>query len=578
MTEHPERETDVLIAGAGPTGLTIAIELRRRDVDCLVVEKTDSTVDTSRALAIQPRTLQAFDDMGVLDPVLEEGLRVEGATAYQGSTELFRLDMDALRRPSPYPFLWWLPQYRTEDILLDRLEELGGEVLFERELTGFGQDGESVTATIEQAAEDADATETITASWLVGCDGAHSRVRKTLGRSLEGVTTEQEILVADAEVDWTIPEREGSIWFHEEGVLAALPMADELWRLFVDVTPIPEDERPEATSDVLQRILRERTSHPNVTVGEAAWTSNYVANQRMVREYRHGRVFLAGDAAHVHNPLGGQGMNLGIQDAYNLAWKLALVVEGSAPDSLLDTYGEERLPAARAVLNETGSSGALLVTSNPVIQRVRDTLLPRVLASERLQSRLYRSMTQLEVDYRESSLSDLHVESPLRSLFGSSQSPLRQAQREWNAPKAGDRSPDGPCRRPDEESGRLYDELHDQTQFVLLVFAGTAPPDSDPAVEVARTVEEQSGGLLQSLLVVPAESRVPDGSSGSVVVDDTGDLHSQYGGATSAAYLLRPDDHVAFRSAPARTDPILDYLDEQELTATGEPIPAQAPS
>jgi 2-polyprenyl-6-methoxyphenol hydroxylase-like FAD-dependent oxidoreductase len=579
MTEHTERETDVLIAGAGPTGLALAIELRRRDVDCLVVEKTDSTVETSRALAIQPRTLQIFEDMGVLDPVLDEGMRVEGATVYHGATELFRLDVDALDPPSPYPFMWWLPQYRTETILLDRLEALGGEVVFECELTGFGQAEESVTATVEHSQGESERTETVTASALVGCDGAHSRVRETLGQPLEGVTTEQELLVADVTLDWDRPQSEGAIWFHEDGVFAALPMVDDLWRLFVDVTPIPAAERPDATPDVLQRLLRTRTDNPNVAVGEATWTSSFVANQRMVRQYRHGQVFLAGDAAHVHNPLGGQGMNLGIQDAANLGWKLAEVLGRSAHDSLLDTYGEERIPAARAVLDETGASGALLVTGNPTVQRLRDTVLPRVIASRRLQSRIFRTVTQLDVDYRESSLSSVQVESPLRSLFDSRSSPLRQARDAWTAPKAGDRAPDGPCSRSSSDVTRLYDELHGPTEWTLLVFAGAAPPDSDPAIDVVQTVDEQAGGIVQSLLVVPHESRLPEEPPAvSVLLDESGELHRQYGADTSAAYLLRPDDHVAFRYAPLRADPILAYLDEQGVAAAAIDQSTRSPS
>jgi 2-polyprenyl-6-methoxyphenol hydroxylase-like FAD-dependent oxidoreductase len=473
--------------------------------------------------------------------------------------------MDALSG-TPYPFLWWLPQNRTERALLDRLEELGVEVEFERELTGFGQNREEITAWVEDAdgpgdtdGHDSDGGEEITAKWLLGCDGAHSRVRRTLGRELKGVTTTQEILVADVALHWERPGQEGAIWLHENGVAAVLPMWGEgNWRLFLDVTPIPEPYRPDATRDVLERILRNRTSYPDVTVTETLWTSNYVANQRMVDGYRHGRVFLAGDAAHVHNPLGGQGMNLGIGDAYNLAWKLALVHEGNAPDRLLDTYDEERIPVAEAVIEETGFSGSLLITANPAVRRVRDTVIPRVVGPGPVQRRIFRSLSMLETNYRGRSLSRVDVQSPLSGLSGNSwRDAVRRAHSDWTAPKAGDRAPDAPCRRPDGTETSLYELLHDRSEFVLLLFSG---PDGDerPLAPIAGGLDREA---VYPILVIP-DAQDPREFDGTTVIDGDGRFHDRYGAVRQTSYLLRPDDHVALRAQPARREALDAYLEE----------------
>lgn len=489
-------------------------------------------------------------------------MRINGATVYYRQRELSRLDMDNLGS-TPYPFLWWLPQNRTERILVDRLQELDGAVEFERELIDFEQVDDAVRATVVDAAGGGDETDSITANWLIGCDGAHSQVRDTLGRKLQGETLEQEMLVADVIADWQRPANEGALWLHEEGILAALPMLGENeWRLFVDVSPTPPDQRPEATRDVLQRLVRQRTND-DVTIHDAPWTSNFVTNQRMVSGYRSGRVFLAGDAAHVHSPLGGQGMNLGIQDAYNLAWKLALVCEERAATELLDTYGEERLPVAEGVLSETGISGSLLITANPAVRVLRDTVLPVVLDSAWLQSRLFQTMSQLDIGYGESSLSAVALDSALAELRGPSWSDaVRRARQAWDAPRAGDRAPDGQCRHPDSGRTSLYEQFHSSTGFSLLLFAGTEDIGTSELSHIVDTVDEHATDLVQTYHIIREKSQIVDVEHPVTVLRDTEDaLHTQYNGAVTPLYLIRPDDYIGLRGRPARADSIVTYLD-----------------
>jgi hypothetical protein len=269
-------------------------------------------------------------------------------------------------------------------------------------------------------------------------------------------------------------------------------------------------------------------------------------------------VLLAGDAAHVHNPLGGQGMNLGIQDAYNLAWKLALVHEGTAPDRLLDTYDEERVPVAEDVIRETGRSGSLLITANPALGRVRDDVVPRVVGLGPVQRRLFRSMSMLETNYRGRSLSRVDVRSPLSGLFGGSWSDaVRRARSDWTAPRAGDRAPDAPCRRPDGTETSLYELVHGRPGFVLLLFSG---PDGDgrALVPVVRSLDR---GFVRPVVVVSGSRDVPEIDGATVVVDD-GRFHDRYGAVRPTLYLLRPDEYVGLRVQPARREPLDAYLEE----------------
>jgi 2-polyprenyl-6-methoxyphenol hydroxylase-like FAD-dependent oxidoreductase len=571
MTDPGRPDTDVLVVGAGPVGLTVAIELRRRGVDCRVVERNDATVETSRALGIQPRTLQLFEDLGVLDPVLSEGVRIERASIRAGGRELFSLDLAAVE--SPYPYLWSLPQSRTESILLDRLRELGGDVEFERELVGFGQREGGVTAVVEHG-DGSGRSETIAARWLVGCDGARSRVRRTLGLAFEGETKAATFLNVDADLAWDRPETVAGAWFHEDGVVATLPLPGERrWRVLADVTGLSDAERERFETDdaaaETERLLRERTGDERATLTRIVWATTFTVDQRMVQRYRRGRVFLAGDAAHVHSPVGGVGMNTGIQDAHNLGWKLALVVAGAAPDCLLETYGTERLPVAARVLGATGPATDLLTSSNPLLGVVRDRAFSRLLGSERVQARVLRADTQLDVEYRGSPLSNVHVDAPLSEMVDvpSLRVAVGRARRAWSAPKAGERAPDGPCSRASGRPTSLYREIHGTTGFTLLLFAGTDATAATDAVGdllgVARAVDAD---LVRPYLVVPDRSTVPESvderGDVTVLVDDDGRLHDQYGATAPALYLLRPDDYVGFRSGSTRTAPLLAYLGE----------------
>jgi 2-polyprenyl-6-methoxyphenol hydroxylase-like FAD-dependent oxidoreductase len=328
-------ETSVLIVGAGPTGLALAVDLARRGVAFRLIEATKGPAEGSRGKGIQPRTLEIFDHLGIIDAILAAGAPYPNFRTHLGALSL-RAGSLAPRRQAtekvPFPNLWMLPQARTETILRERLRALGGEVEFARALIMFTQNEHGVEATLSTG-------EIVQTAFMVGTDGGHSTVRKVLGLPLNGEALDEEpVLVADLQIEG-LDREDWHLWpFAKGGVVGLCPLPNtSLFQLTCKASI--------AEAGIESRVRKVT----GCSVKHVAWQSIYRPALRMVDRYRIGRVFLAGDAAHVHPPSGGQGLNTGVQDAYNLGWKLAHVARGG-PDSLLDTYEVERLPIAAAVL------------------------------------------------------------------------------------------------------------------------------------------------------------------------------------------------------------------------------------
>ena len=325
----------MLIVGAGPTGLTLALDLARRAVSFRLIEAAEAPFLGSRGKGLQPRTLEIFDDLGVIDPILAAGALYPKFRIHAGPFSMRVGSLSSSKRATenvPYPNLWMVPQARTEEILRERLHTLGGEVEFGKALAAFAQDEHGVSATLATG-------ETVQAQFLIGCDGGHSTVRKRLGLQLAGSTIDKEpMLVSDVEIEG-LDRGDWHIWpFNREGMIGLCPLPNT--KLFQFTS------KAVTAAAGIETMVRKVTGY---AVKRVAWSSSYQPSVRMVDCYRVGRVFLAGDAAHVHPPAGGQGLNTGVQDAYNLGWKLGHVVRGG-PDSLLDTYEAERMPIAAAVL------------------------------------------------------------------------------------------------------------------------------------------------------------------------------------------------------------------------------------
>ncbi|MET7918638.1 FAD-dependent oxidoreductase [Streptomyces avermitilis] len=339
--------TDVLVVGAGPTGLALGVDLARRGVRALVVERAEYLFPGSRGKGIQPRTMEVFDDLGVLDAIRAAGGPYPVGMIWQdgrrvGEHQLF--DPAEASDGSPYSEPWMVPQWRTQEILFARLEELGGQVDFGREVVGLRQDEDGVTAEFASGAA-------VRARYAVAADGGRSAVRRALGIGMAGETVDPNpMLVADVRItgldrdNWHIFPPRGD----DDGLLVIWPLAGT--EDFQVVAQFPEGTEVDLSLDGIRKVVATRSHLAPAEVTEVRWASDFRPRAAMADRFRVGRVFFAGDAAHVHSPAGGQGLNTSVQDAYNLGWKLGAVLRGGAPASLLDSYEEERLPVAADML------------------------------------------------------------------------------------------------------------------------------------------------------------------------------------------------------------------------------------
>ena len=333
-------DTDVLIIGAGPTGLTLAASLLAKGTRATIVDRQAEGANTSRAGAINARTLEVLEGLDVSRRMVKEGVQAPNFTIRDGKNVLIPIDFSGL--PSAYPYTLLLPQNDTERLLLGRVVELGGEVVRPKVLASVTQDGDGVTATFEDG-------DVIRAAYIVGADGMHSTVREQAGIGFHGDKYEQSFVLADVRLTGEAPTDEVVLFWAAAGLTVVAPLPNGAFRVVA-----PVDDAPEVpNADFVQRILDDRGyGVGRMTVTDVVWGSRFRIHHRVADTYRSGRILLAGDAAHVHSPAGGQGMNLGIQDAVALAEALTLVL-GGAPDAVLDDYAAARRPIAQQVITLT---------------------------------------------------------------------------------------------------------------------------------------------------------------------------------------------------------------------------------
>ncbi len=395
----------VLIIGAGPTGLVLALWLTKLGVRVRIIDKTAEPGTTSRAVAVQARTLELYRQLDLADAVVAAGVTVAGLNLWVSGTKAARLLLGRMGAGlSPFPYALTYPQDAHERLLIDRLDALGVRVERRTELVRFDQHPASVRAVLKRPDG---AEETCEAAYLAGCDGAHSTVRETLATGFPGGTYSGLFYVAD--VDAAGPAADGDIHvdLEEADFLAVFPLkgAGRL-RLIGPVSWEPDREHREPTFD---DIGERATENLKLTIAKVNWFSTYHVHHRVAARFREGRAFLLGDAAHVHSPVGGQGMNTGIGDAVNLAWKLAAVLNGGARDGLLATYEQERIGFARRLVATTDRAFTVVTKQGRVARWVRTRLVPRIapllfrLAPVR--RFLFRTVSQIGVNYRNSPLS-----------------------------------------------------------------------------------------------------------------------------------------------------------------------------
>ena len=392
----------VLIVGAGPVGLTLAAELARYGVQGRIIDRSPHPTETSKALVVWSRTLELMDRMGCAPAFLDAGLHARGASIRSGRTVLGHTGFDAIA--SPYNFALMLPQRDTERLLNAHLQALGVTVERTVELLGFSQTPDHVEARLGHANGREDVVET---SWLIGCDGAHSTVRHGLGFAFEGVAQGDDWMLADVrlEGDGMPPADEIATFLHRDGPFVVFPIPGGRVRIVATVgKTVTGQRRPDPTLSDVQAMADERAGG-GFRVADPVWLANFRINERKVSDYAKGRVFMAGDAAHVHSPAGGQGMNTGMQDACNLAWKLAMVIRGEARPSLLDSYTPERSAVGDMVLRNATRLTDMATLAHPAAQAARNLALRFMLGFHAVQDRMAATMSEVEIAYAKSPLS-----------------------------------------------------------------------------------------------------------------------------------------------------------------------------
>ncbi|HUY37054.1 MAG TPA: FAD-dependent monooxygenase [Pirellulales bacterium] len=395
----------VLIIGGGPTGLALALWLTKLGVAVRIIDKTAEPDTTSRALAVQVRTLEFYRQVEMADALIERGVKVAGVNLWVKGAKAARVPIQNIgERLSPFPFALVFPQDAHERLLIERLDALGVKVERRTELVRFEQQRESVRATLKRPDGSEEVCE---ASYLAGCDGARSTVREALAIGFPGGTYEGLFYVADVEASGPATDHELHVDLDEADLLMVFPMKGKgCVRLVGTVREEPCGADRELTfDDVSSRAIE----HLKLTIAKVNWFSTYRVHHRVAHRFREGRAFLLGDAGHIHSPVGGQGMNTGIGDAVNLAWKLATVLNGSAAESLLDTYEPERIGFARRLVATTDRVFTFATKRSPIAQRVRTMLVPRVVPLlfrlPALRRLLFQTVSQIGVNYRDSSLS-----------------------------------------------------------------------------------------------------------------------------------------------------------------------------
>lgn len=540
-------DLDVLIVGAGPTGLALATQLRAFGVRFRIIDRSLERARESRALAVQARTLELLDSIGLADTLVSRGRTSTRLVIHLGARAVAGVQLGEIgATDTRFPFILFVSQAETERLLVDHLAGSGVSVERGVELAEFTGDDSGVGCALRRR-DGAD--EQVRATYLVGCDGAHSVVRKGAGFSFEGGSYPQDFVLGDVEADGPLEPGAINSFVGGGGVAMFFPLgAPSTWRVIAmraagstarsrNAASPDESTVDDLTLDELQEIVAPPTDG-SVRVRDPVWLTHFRLHHRQIEHYRKGRVFLAGDAAHIHSPVGAQGMNTGIQDAWNLGWKLALVTRGLAKPQLLESYEAERWPVGRFLLRYTDrifGTFTRAMSAGPAATWVREMVVPHVvpwvLGSRRLRGAAFRFVSELAIRYRRSPA--IHEGFPR----------LRRG------PRAGDRLPDARLTRDWQPVAlqRIVVGPH-----LSLLLCGTVGAwDHQQVASLA--------GRRDDVLKVAYLSRE---AAPGALVDESGATFAALGVTDAAQYLVRPDGYVAFRCAGRNPGAAERYLDE----------------
>ncbi|MBX7171499.1 MAG: FAD-dependent monooxygenase [Pyrinomonadaceae bacterium] len=508
-------KTEVAIIGAGPTGLSLACQFIRYGVDFVIIDKKDDITKFSKALGVHARTLEVYEQIGIAEKAVSQGTIAGKARILEGGEIRGEVDLSNVGKGlSQYPYMLVLEQSKNERLLYDYVLAQGKDVLWQTELETLTQNENGVTTTIKNTNGE---TSTIKAKYLVGCDGAKSPVRHLLNLKFEGSTFERIFYVADARVDWKFSHDALQVCMAKHSVVAFFPMPGENRYRIVGAFPeeFSKDEGDVLYEEIERRIKEE--ADLNLDISQVNWFSTYKVHTRHVENFRKGRCFLAGDSAHVHTPAGGQGMNTGIQDGYNLAWKLAFVLQGKADEKILDSYNSERLENAENLLKTTDQIFNFAAGDAWFTNLIRTYIFPKIMGTalkiEAVRKEFFRRLSQIGINYRGHTLS-------------------RHGGDKNFEVKAGDRLPyflmDGVS---------IFDRLR-EPKFHILVF-------SDGENDF-HEIENELKNDAMDFQIIPLYPQVTE----------------IFGSEKPFMILLRPDNYIAFLSSEISAEKVKNYFRE----------------
>ena len=531
------KQGDIVVVGAGPAGLTLACQLLRRGVQCRVIEEAHKPMAHSRAIGISARSLEVFEEFGAAEELVKAGIQVEIANFYSSGKVVGKVTTSGVSG-TKFPFMLSLQQYETERLLRDRFTRMGGIIESGVRLTGI--EPQHAEKPLRLTLETAAGVETTEAHWVVGADGRWSTVREQSGITFSEAPMTVTFSIVDAFVDGGPARDQGHYCFSPDGLLVIVPLPDGSYRFAATIQGGGQDDGT-LDLDYHRRLVGARAPMKMHIreLRDAGWGGTKVSIQaRIAGTFRKGSCLLAGDAAHVFSPVGGQGLNAAVQDAQNLAWKLALVSTGRAPEALLDTYASERLHAAQIAMQAANSQTRLATINSAAGRLARDTFLRLATKTGLLERKMAPSLTQLATKYPGSSLV------------------VRNGEAKSNA--AGRRVPNFALQKDGEVEPTAMFDLLARHPFTILALVAE-PGDQMRVAELEKEAGSRYGDLVG--VVQLRRHDAPSAGMASILVD-TGGALSRFANLRSAGVLLvRPDGHLAFCDCLDRWKSVVTFLD-----------------